>query len=72
MDLLEVVNLFVAAKQGELVKDTTVESYQRHLNKFIASLPPERAKLNSVLASDVSGFLAIETVRQLGSVVGSD
>lgn len=68
MDLLEVVNLFVAAKQGELVKDTTIESYQRHLTKFIASLPPERAKLNSVLASDVSGFLANERRRGMSPV----
>lgn len=68
MDLLEVVNLFVAAKQGELVKNTTIESYQRHLTKFIASLPPERAKLNSVLASDISSFLASERRRGMSPV----
>lgn len=68
MDLLEVVHLFVAAKQGELVKEATIESYQRHLKLFIASLPPDRAELGKVLASDVSGFLASERRRGMSPV----
>lgn len=68
MELLEVVNLFVAAKQGELVKDATIESYQRHLNLFIASLPPDRAILGKVLASDVSAFLAAERKRGMSPI----
>ena len=71
MELKDVVDMFVASKQGELVKDATIDSYKKHLKLFIKSLPPDKARLGKVMASDISFFLASERKRGMSPVICS-